>query len=596
MDRREFIRKASGGFVAGAVFGSAVRGNPIPSREPKQRTTDLSLVSSEHSLYAHNIENSLLRRTLRNYDRLETRPYQPDKVFRSDNYSWPGDWEGRTILALTLLSRVTDRTPRYLEKIMELFPKKMNEKGYLGEVYPEGTINEQQLSGHGWLLRGLCEYYQLHGKQQTLDQIERIVSNLALPLKGYIASYPITEEARGSDRESGEEMGSIQGKSGDWILSSDIGCAFIFLDGLTQANLLLEDPKLNSLIEEMITRYLDMDFIGVKAQTHATLTTLRAILRYYEQIGETSLLTAVQEIFELYKTEGMTANYANYNWFGRPEWTEPCAVIDSFIVAVSLWNHTRDSRYLEDTHHIYYNAILHGQRANGGFGTDTCAGAGTPFIKPRSSAFEAYWCCTMRGSESMARTVEFSHFVEDQAIYLPFYFNNQVRLRLRNGSITLTQQSDYPYSGECNITVSECTISTPLSFHLFLPGWLNNPTISLNGDGSSQKTEGDFAVVKRTWKPGDHIRLTGEMDLYVMDSFGKHNLNGYHTFRHGPCILGTQTEEEISLGKESALQYEGFGRYRIPDTNRRLTPLSNIINIRENDARDYQRQILFRSS
>lgn len=46
------------------------------------------------------------------------------------------------------------------------------------------------------------------------------------------------------------------------------------------------------------------------------------------------------------------------------------------------------------------------QRSNGGFGCDNCVGAQEPFVHPKEEYFEAYWCCTMRGGEGLARAAE----------------------------------------------------------------------------------------------------------------------------------------------------------------------------------------------
>jgi hypothetical protein len=136
----------------------------------------------------------LLIRAMKNYDRLESDIYQPENVFPDYNHIapdvWAGDKEGRIILGLVLEARATHRTPIYLEKIMQMLPQKMNEKGYLGPVN-EKTINEQQLSGHGWLLRALCEYYEWEKSPEVKKYINDIIKNLVLPTRGFHKNYPI---------------------------------------------------------------------------------------------------------------------------------------------------------------------------------------------------------------------------------------------------------------------------------------------------------------------------------------------------------------------------------------------------------------------
>ena len=55
--------------------------------------------------------------------RLELPLYRPDAVFKPDGVGWPGDNEGRTILALTLLARSTNKEPAYLDEIIRRIPQ-----------------------------------------------------------------------------------------------------------------------------------------------------------------------------------------------------------------------------------------------------------------------------------------------------------------------------------------------------------------------------------------------------------------------------------------------------------------------------------------
>ena len=103
------------------------------------------------------IHGELRERVLQNLNRLEEEKYQPQNVFLTEEQSgnWPGDTEGRTILGLVMDAQASKRSPVYLERIIDMIPSKLNKKGYMGVVY-EGKMSEQQLSGNGWMLRGLC--------------------------------------------------------------------------------------------------------------------------------------------------------------------------------------------------------------------------------------------------------------------------------------------------------------------------------------------------------------------------------------------------------------------------------------------------------
>ena len=53
-----------------------------------------------------------------------------------------------------------------------------------------------------------------------------------------------------------------------------------------------------------------------------------------------------EQLWEIYLRHGMSENYGCYNWLDRFDtWTEPCAIVDAYIVATQLWRLTGEARY-----------------------------------------------------------------------------------------------------------------------------------------------------------------------------------------------------------------------------------------------------------
>lgn len=236
-----------------------------------------------------------------------------------------------------------------------------------------------------------------------------------------------------------------------WRLSTDVGCDFIFMDGLVQAYSIVPSETLKELIQEMISRFLEMDIVKIKAQTHATLTGLRAIVRFYEMTGDRYLLDEVEKRYLLYRNLAITENYENFNWFERPEWTEPCAIVDSYLLATQLWQHTEKTSYLNDAQLIYYNALGHTQRVNGGFGCDNCPGPSTGFLQVQAD--EAFWCCTMRGAEGLSKAVQYSCFTQRNTIAFTSFNSGLFRFNKGNKICNLTMETNYPYNGKVALLV-----------------------------------------------------------------------------------------------------------------------------------------------
>lgn len=361
----------------------------------------------------------------RSFDRLEREEYFPESVFAStdNNRQWPGDYSGRVILALVQLARVTGRQPRHLDAIIKTLPQHLNARGYLGEVLAEGIFDEQQLAGHGWLVAALLAHYEWSGEEKSLALARIMVCGLYKPLLGRISPYTIEPKGALDGKHSGTRLGSVRN---GWHLSTDVGCAFIALEGLVPANCLLEESWISALIWEMAERFASLDFVAVSAQTHATLTAVRNLLAWHDQAGCESLLAKAERLYQLYREQAMTENYANYNWFNRPEWTEPCAIVDSLIIAVELWKKTGRTEYLEEAHSIYYNAIGYAQKPHGGFGCDCCVGAGGPDLF--NQVYDVTWCCNMRGAVGLAYAAQHALLVDDSTLTFRF-FSHSTRKR-----------------------------------------------------------------------------------------------------------------------------------------------------------------------
>jgi uncharacterized protein len=511
-----------------------------------------------------------------NSARLEAKGYRPSEVFTADAHGWPGDYEGRVMLALVLYKRVTGRTPAYLEEMVDLIPSHLNKKGYFGPVLPEGVNDEQQMAGHSWYLRSLLEYYAWKPQERIKQFITNVVENLLLPSKGNYARYPIDLDTRWESEHW--HLSKLQSKGKAHAESSDCGCAFIMLDGATAVYEMMPRDDLKELIFEMIDRFRHLDFKTLKVQTHATLSALRGILRMHELTGNASLLELVDRVFAFYKTEAWTGIYGNYNWFTIPRWTEPCAIIDSYILSVRLWNVTGRSAYLHDAHHIYYNAIAHAQRETGAFGTDTCVGSQDGMLRPLT--YEVTWCCTMRGAEGLSRAVENAFFVDKMQnhVSLPFYYNCKAVLRFDAGDLTVREKTSYPIEGQCTLEILESTVSSPVTIRFFIPDWTAGaPVLCINGNVADYCLENGFASVEGLFKAGDKLTCIFEQELCIRENtFNSNNDRDYFTFRHGPLILARATENEIAFSRDLPLEHKGNGSYSSADAHVLLSPLSDI--------------------
>ncbi len=333
-----------------------------------------------------------------NAQRLREPYYQMPAVFQSPDCDWPGDKEGRALLAFVSHFKMTGEINPCMPALLSELPNRTGKDLYFGPDAGE-IIFEQQLSGHSWLLRGLCEHYEQFHDEFSLKALKSVTEGLFLPTRGRYRQYPTNRPHTGE--------GGVSGHSGvvldNWQLSSDVGCAFMAIDGLSHVYKITKDERVRALVNEMAHVLFAIDKVTLKAQTHCTLTAARGMLRMYQITEDPFYLVGAKDIFALYAFgKGMDATYQNLNWWGRHDtWTEPCAIVDSLMVALELYKITRKDSYRRCAARIFHNGFASAQRANGGAGTDAVVipqnGQDTLYMK----TYEAPFCCTMRLAEGL---------------------------------------------------------------------------------------------------------------------------------------------------------------------------------------------------
>lgn len=329
-----------------------------------------------------------------NYKRLCDDEYSIENVFKKDDYDWAGDWEGRALLAFNCHYEMRGEKTPCLKKFFSEIDKHVNKDGYFGREYDGITVDEQQLSGNSWYLRGLVGYYKNFNDEKALNLAVSTAKNLYFPVVDKLKDYPLDRA------DGGGVSGNVAGEKNGWKISTDLGCLFMCVDGLSHLYRVWRDEKLLSTLESLINFFLTIDKTERKFQTHASLSCARGILELYLITGDEKYLEIAVKEFDYYVKNGMTYTYENFNWYGRKDtWTEPCAVTDSFILATTLYRVTGEEKYLRLSRRIWFNGLQFCQRENGGAGPNSCVYEENPVLK--ISLYEAPFCCTMRYAEAL---------------------------------------------------------------------------------------------------------------------------------------------------------------------------------------------------
>jgi len=186
-------------------------------------------------------------------------------------------------------------------------------------------------------------------------------------------------------------------------------------------------------------------------------------------------------------------------------YAETCAAIGSFYWNWRMLLATGEGIYADHMELTLYNGIL------SGLGLD-----GTHFFyeNPLSSTgarVRQEWyrvaCCPPNLMRLMASIGHYLATKTPDGVQLHLYDSYRVNAPVAGGRIVLEIQSNYPWEDQVLVRVVE-TPERPWELSVRLPRWCRTPRVSVDGQALESTPRNGYAVVSRTWTPGDLVALT----------------------------------------------------------------------------------------
>jgi hypothetical protein len=349
---------------------------------------------------------------------------------------------------------------------------------------------------------------------------------------------------------------------------------------------------LEKLIEEASEAFLATDVKAVRAQTHAALCAARNVLSYEQGSGmRHGWLPKIEAFYRLYRSEAMTETEANWNWFGRPTWTEPCAIVDSFLLALDLWRVTGNPEYLNDAHRIFYNGLGYGQKPHGGFGCDSCAGMDG--LQMTNRHWDVPGCCNMRGAVGLSGAAAARVETRGNTLLLPFYADG----RFQAGGWSVTEQTGWPLQGEVTLQFRHEATNPPAAGRIgfFVPVEASRASVKvfLNGQETAGEWRDGFLTAVLPQSEAFQLRLQMDLPLRAEAPHNPSTRKDVVTLRYGFLVLGTPEGGMLPPIRLEDLQPLGGGRYSVPDAGLVLEPLCQMPFKPSTQARSWREQVLF---
>lgn len=231
--------------------------------------------------------------------------------------------------------------------------------------------------------------------------------------------------------------------------------------------------------------------------------------------------------------EGFTEDYDLPN---LDAYCETCASIGMVYWNQRMNQLTGDAKYIDVLERSMYNGALAGI---------SLSGDRFFYVNPLASKGDHHrqeWygcaCCPSQISRFLPSIGNYVYGTSEDAVWVNLYLGNTTELSTGGQTVTLQQETNYPWNGNVKITVSNVKENLNTAFKLRIPAWCKQYTLSVNGKEQSNTTiEKGYAVLDREWKSGDQITLAMDMPVEVVaaDERVKENA-GKRALQRGPLV------------------------------------------------------------
>lgn len=199
---------------------------------------------------------------------------------------------------------------------------------------------------------------------------------------------------------------------------------------------------------------------------------------------------------------------------------ETCAAVGVAFYSQKMNELTGDARYMDEVERALYNNVLTGISLDGTRYT---------YQNPLNASRHARWqwhdcpCCPPMFLKLMSAMPGFVYATRGDRAYVNLYIGSETVLKTGATVVHLSQETDYPWSGDVAFRVEPDKDGADFTLCLRIPGWARsqeNPyglyrstahgavKLNVNGTPVSVDLEDGYATLHRHWKKGDRVELS----------------------------------------------------------------------------------------
>ena len=120
---------------------------------------------------------------------------------------------------------------------------------------------------------------------------------------------------------------------------------------------------------------------------------------------------------------------------------------------------------------------------------------------------DTFTCCSGTFIQDMADFHNLIYYKDAASLYVNLYLPSEVTWSRPEGSVTVVQETGYPETETVTLTM-QMQRAQSFALKLRVPAWAQGMTVAVNGSAAGVPCPpGDWAVVARTWHPGDRVEV-----------------------------------------------------------------------------------------
>ena len=292
-------------------------------------------------------------------------------------------------------------------------------------------------------------------------------------------------------------------------------------------------------------------------------------------LGDSSYIMAIDTIYEnivsrkYYLTGGVGARHggeafgADYELPNLTAYNETCAAIAMVYLFERMFLLHGDAKYIDCLERTLYNGVISGMSVDGGkfFYPNPLSSDGRYRFNADGTMTRQPWfgcaCCPSNLCRFIPSMPGYIYGVRDNDLYVNLFAANTATLALGGKSVTIQQDTNYPWDGDIAIKVLQ-NKAKAFNMMVRIPGWVQSRVvpsdlyaynddifstyeITVNGQKVDSELENGYMVINRNWKKGDVVRIHFDMPVRtVVASPRVSDDRGRVAVERGPLVYCTE--------------------------------------------------------